>query len=350
MRSKLIGFVGLLLIGLILLIGYPKWVILAQENKISKMNSPKISTPVSTTPINVLAANELGQIMIFEYHLIGSPEAEWRRTPDKFRKDLETLYENGYYPVPLEDVVSGNLKVPAGKSPFVLTFDDSSQGQFRYLKQGDKLVIDPNCAVGIMEDMKKNHPDFPLTATFYVLPEIPKGLRLFGQEEYRQQKLQWLAAHGYEIGNHTYWHQNLGKTDDAGVQKQIALCVKEVQDFVPGYNVHSIALPLGVHAKNRILEHDGEYQGLKYHNDSILLVGSGPISSPYSSDFNPYKLERIQAGDTVWGPKAYLTNYKKNPSLRYVSDGDPAILSVPKSMMAKLSNTARSKFKIKIVE
>lgn len=284
-----------------------------------------------------LQPNELGRIMILEYHLIGYPEAQWRRTPENFKKDLEMLYENGYYPVSLRDMVHRRMKVPAGKTPFVLTFDDSSQGQFRYLKKGDQLEIDPESAVGIMEAFKKNHPDFPLTATFFVLPAIKPGLRLFGQEEYIQQKLRFLVEHGYEIGNHSYWHQNLGKTDDAGVQKQLALAVKEIQSYLPGYQVRSLALPLGVRAKNPALERDGEYQGTRYHHDAILLVGSGTAPSPYSADFNPYRLQRIQAGDTPWGPKAYINTFKKDPSLRYVSDGNGAVLSAPMALQGKVA-------------
>ena len=291
--------------------------------------------------------NELGRIMILEYHLIGYPEAQWRRTPENFKKDLDMLYENGYYPVPLRDLINRRMKVPAGKTPFVLTFDDSSQGQFRFLKKGSQLEIDPESAVGIMEAFKKNHPNCPLTATFYVLPAIDPGLRLFGQEEYIQEKLQFLVQHGYEIGNHSYWHQNLGKTDDAGVQKQLALAVKAVQSYVPGYQVHSLALPLGVHAKNPALERDGEYQGTPYHNDSILLVGSGTAPSPYSADFNPFRLERIQAGDTPWGPKAYIAMFKKDPSLRYVSDGNNAILSAPMALRGKLAKQFNGIFRPK---
>ena len=309
---------------------------------------PVVAQAAAPTPAG-LKPNELGQLMILEYHLIGMPEAEWRRTPENFRKDLRLLYENGYYPVPLEDVVSGRLKVPAGKTPFVITFDDSSQGQFRYLKEGDRLVIDPQSAVGIMEDFKKQHPDFPLTATFYVLPAIPPKLRLFGQEEYIGQKLQYLASHGYEIGSHTYWHQNLGKTDDLGVQKQMALANQAIQSYVPGYVVKSLALPFGVHAKNRTLEHDGEYQGIRYHYSSILLVGSGPTLSPYAADFNPYKMERIQAGDTAWGPKAYVETFKKNPKLRFVSDGDPYTVSVPAADLAKVGKLP-SGMKLRTVE
>ena len=330
MKVKLVGSI-LLIIGLFLVFQVPY---LATANNFSPAEMKQQT--VAKSGATGLRPNELGKIMILEYHKIGTPESRYCRTPDNFRKDLQMLYENGYYPVPLEDMVSGNLRVPAGKSPFVLTFDDSSRSQLRYLKQDGKLIIDPDCAAGIMEDFKKKHPGFPLTATFYV---IPKGLLLFEQKAYRQQKLQWLVAHGYEIGNHTYGHQNLGKTDDAGVQKQIALCVKEIQALVPGYNVHTIALPFGIHAKNRALEHDGEYQGFKYHNDSILLVGSGPAVSPYSRDFNPYKLERIQAGDTPWGPKAFVETFKKNPTLRYVSGGNPAVMKKEYQLRLKSGNS-----------
>ena len=127
----------------------------------------------------------------------------------------------------------------------------------------------------------------------------------------------------------------------------MALAVKAIQSYVPGYQVHSLALPLGVHAKNPALERDGEYQGTPYHNDSILLVGSGTAPSPYSADFNPFRLERIQAGDTPWGPKAYIAMFKKDPSLRYVSDGNNAILSAPMALRGKLAKQFNGIFRPK---
>lgn len=296
-----------------------------------------------------LPPNELGRIMILEYHLIGYPEAQWRRTPENFRKDLEMLYENDYYPIPLQDLVSGNIKVPVGKTPFAITFDDSSEGQFRYLKNGDRLEIDPQSGVGIMERFKKEHSDFPLTATFYVLPGTGRNQRFFGQEEYIREKLKFLVKNGYEIGNHSYWHENLKKVDDVAVQKQLVLAVKEIQSYLPDYQVRSIALPFGVHPKNRILARQGEYQGVKYHHNSVMLVGSGSVPSPYSTEFDPYKLERIQAGDTPWGPKSFVERYRKNPSFRFVSDGDPLKITILKEMQGKLSQKLARKFKLKML-
>ncbi len=296
----------------------------------------------------LLPPNELGRIMILEYHLIGYPEGRWRRTPENFRKDLELLYENDYYPITLQDLVNGDIKAPAGKTPFVITFDDSSAGQFRYLKKGDRLEIDPQSGVGIMERFKKEHPDFPLTATFYVLPGTGKS-RLFAQEDYIQEKLNFLVENGYEIGNHTYWHENLGKVDDVAVQKQLALAVKEIQKYLPGYQVKSFALPFGVHPQNRILARQGEYQGFKYRHNSVMLVGSGSVPSPYSAEFDSFKMERIQAGDTPWGPKSFVERYRKNPSLRFVSDGDPLKVTIPQELQEKFNQKLSQRFQLKIL-
>src|SRR5262245_14773457 len=50
---------------------------------------PEISPP----PRGVLQPDELGQIMILEYHIIGAKEDRWERTPENFRKDMEDLYQ-----------------------------------------------------------------------------------------------------------------------------------------------------------------------------------------------------------------------------------------------------------------
>ena len=50
---------------------------------------------VQEEPIDLkeIKANEVGQIMVLEWHVIGEKEGRWARTYENFRKDLETLYE-----------------------------------------------------------------------------------------------------------------------------------------------------------------------------------------------------------------------------------------------------------------
>ena len=302
---------------------------------------------VKTAPDSLEAnPNELGRVLILEYHLIGTPEGEWRRTPENFRKDLIMLYENGYYPVKLQDYMQGNINVPKGKTPFILTFDDSSAGQFTAVKTADGIMPTRDCAVGIMEAMKKEYPDFPLTATFFVLPGIKKHLRLFGQPELIKEKLTYLVKHGYEIGNHTLWHQNLRKASELEIKRQLALANKYIQEYLPGYEMKSLALPFGEMPENSTVLRAGEFEGIGYNINAVLLVSGGPALSVFHRDFNPMKIPRIQAGDTPYGPAAIISNWRKNPHKRFISDGDAAKITIPYSHADALSPKYFNKFDV----
>src|SRR5260370_15383644 len=192
------------------------------------------------------SANEVGRVMILEYHKVDYPEDRWTRTPENFQHDLEELYARGYRLQSLNALLDGRIMVPAGTTPIVLTFDDSSPGQFRYVETNGVLEIDPKCAVGILEAFLREKPDFGRAATFYVLPGASKPNRLFNQPEHEGRKLQYLVSHGYEIGNHTLWHANLGKYDEAGVRPQIAGEQQWIQRYLADYKIPTLAPPHGV--------------------------------------------------------------------------------------------------------
>src|SRR5438067_197103 len=206
-------------------------------------------------------ANELGRVMILEYHKVDYPEERWTRTPENFRRDLEMLYARGYRLQSLNALLDGRITVPAGTTPVVLTFDDSSPGQFRYVEKDGKLTIDPKSAVGILEAFFKEKPDFGRAATFYVLPGASRPNKLFNQDEYAGKKLQFLAAQGYEIGNHTLWHANLGKYDESTVRNQVAEAQVWVQRHVPDYKLRTLALPHGVYPKDLRWVQEGNAKG-----------------------------------------------------------------------------------------
>ena len=117
-------------------------------------------------------ANEMGRVMILEYHKIDYPEERWTRTPENFRRDLETLYARGYRLQSLNALLDGRITTPSGTTPVVLTFDDSSPGQFRYVERNGTLEIDPKCAVGVLERFIQEKPDFGRAATFFSLNDL----------------------------------------------------------------------------------------------------------------------------------------------------------------------------------
>ena len=291
-----------------------------------------------------LPANELGRIMILEYHKIDYPEERWTRTPENFRRDLEELYARGYRLQSLTALLEGRVTVPAGTTPVVLTFDDSSPGQFRYVETNGTLEIDPKCAVGILEGFLREKPDFGRAATFFVLPGASKPNRLFNQPEFEGKKLQYLVSRGYEIGNHTLWHANLGKYDEAIVRVQIAEAQQWIQRHVPEYRIRTLALPHGVYPRDVNWALRGQAKGTAYEHDAILMVAGGAAPSPFSRGFDPTRLPRIQAVErdlTAW-----LTWFDKHPGERFVSDGDPGSVTVPADRRDRL----KPDVKLRVIE
>ena len=287
-----------------------------------------------------LLPNELGRIMILEYHKIDYPEDRWTRTPENFRRDLDTLYARGYRLVSLGDLLDGRLAVPAGTTPVVLTFDDSSPGQFRYLEQNGTLEIDPKSAVGILEAFLRERPDFGRGATFFVLPAADPPNRLFNQPAHAGKKLQYLVSRGYEIGNHTLWHANLGKYDEATVRAQIAGAQQWIQRHVPDYRPRTLALPHGVYPKDVSWALRGSAKGARYSHDAILMVAGGAAPSPFSRAFDAVRLPRIQAVEAELSH--WLRYFELHPHERFASDGDPNVITVPAGSQDKVRSNLRN--------
>jgi hypothetical protein len=283
--------------------------------------------------------------MVLEYHKIGE-EGRWSRTPENFRSDLDVLYSEGYRAVRLADYVNNKINVAAGCTPVMFTFDDSDPTQFRYIDQDGQPVIDPRCAVGVMEDFKKVHPDFNMTATFYVLPN------LFGQEEYIEKKLHFLVDNGYDIGNHTVDHFSLSQLSDSKVVEELAGNVAMVQKYLPGYQETSVALPNGERPKNEALLKEGSANGTSYTMLASLLVGANPSPAPCDASFDPMNMPRIQALDPSLdkgncGICAWLNYFMENPERRYTSDGDPNTVTIPKHMQGRIDDSRLNGAKVR---
>jgi len=275
-----------------------------------------------------LPPNELGRVMILEYHKIDQPEERWTRTPDNFRRDLERLWERGYRLVALNDFLDRKIAIPRGTTPVILTFDDSSPGQFKLIEKNGEWIVDPDCAVGILEAFERRHPEFGHAATFFVLPGADPPNRLFNQKELATRKLQYLASRGYEIGNHTLWHANLAKYPERVVRQQIATAQEWIQRHVPSYRIRTLALPMGSYPSDIRWTIEGAEGQNSYRHDAILMVAGGAASSPYARTFDPYHLPRIQAVESELA--RWLSHFDRNPQERYVSDGNPELITVPK--------------------
>ncbi|MDD5593880.1 MAG: polysaccharide deacetylase family protein [Candidatus Margulisbacteria bacterium] len=242
--------------------------------------APKKPAVIQTAPTAVT----FDKFPVLEYHLIGRPEGRWQRTPENFKKDVEWLYANNYYPMNLRDILDGFGGVPAGKKPVIITFDDSTGGQFRYLPDGE---LDPDSAAGVLKRFHDQHPDWPLRATFFVLIETndPEH-NLFGQPDLAARKLRQLAEWGMEIGAHTYSHDRLDKISAAAARRSIGRELATLTKFVSRETV-SLSLPEG-----------------KYPKDLSVLGGFKLVVEVAGGmnlvKFDPLHIKRIQAIDDEW--------------------------------------------------
>ena len=297
------------------------------------------STQPQGTPNPNRVPNEMGRIMVLEYHLITDHNGDYARERGQYRKDLELLYNRGYRPVNMSDVLDKKLNLPRGLSPVVMVFDDASPEQFRYINNNGKLEIDPTSGMGIWLDFRKTHPDWNNKAVYCLLSGASAGHNFFGdrgvqgqKSNWRFPKVKWLADNGFELCDHTLWHAQLNKYPDAFVQEQIARNALAIDSAVPGYKIRSMALPQGLWPKNRALASKGSWTNPKtgktvsYDWPVVFEVAGGPMRSPYDPAFNPGMTPRIQViGNAIEN----MINKLESSGNAYISDGNPSVIAKP---------------------
>lgn len=244
-------------------------------------------------------ANTSGAVLVPMYHKFADEESSMTRSRANFRKDLERLYRMGFRPVTLSDYLDDKMNLPPGASPVVITIDDSPSSAFSFLPDGS---LDPECGLGIWAEFAKDHPDFPIRATFFVLPNGP-----FGPAKDAEAKLKMLKEWDCEVGSHTITHPRLRDLDDAKAKQELEESAAFVRSL--GFEPRGLALPFGISPKNAAL--------LETY-DGVVRVGAGPAPAPGSQDFKPRAIPRIQAYPGEYGIDYWLDRVESGKVQVYV--------------------------------
>ncbi|MFI6731937.1 polysaccharide deacetylase family protein [Nonomuraea sp. NPDC050451] len=310
--------------------------------KIQGSVAPPSQTPVGEPPGVVATpefarqvhANEAGLVPVLMYHrILPKRLASIDRTPDQLRKELEKLAKKGYVPITARDFATGDIKVPAGKFPVVLTFDDGHPSHFALDANGNPKA---GTAVAVLQEVAGKYPGFRPVATFWINRE-PFGLT---DRQSQAAAVKWLIDHGYEVANHTWNHPNLRVLRKKKVREQIVRLERLLKKLgVP--ESRTMALPFGSMPRPKKLARTGSWDGTRYDFAGVFLAGAEPSLSPYAKKFDRGAIQRIQSNGKKgecrkWCSQYWLEWLDKHPGERYVSDGDPARISIPEKLRGKI--------------
>lgn len=237
-----------------------------------------------------------------------------KRRLEDFDTDLQRLYDAGYTLISLDDLLSGNIDVPAGRRPLVLTIDDAWFADQLWLDESGEPSL--SCGIGRLYQFYRNHPDFGFEVAMFA----NYGDKFYGNIYYHgwwyvgdgwqddlAAAIVWGIEHGVMPYNHLYIHPRLDLTEYADIWPQAEandqalrdlLALAGRPDLVKQVNNY-IALPYGKWPINQgAIDHlldyrDPEGRPVKAVFESGYEYMPKFSPAPWSADFNPYHIPRM---------------------------------------------------------
>ena len=218
----------------------------------TSITAPPVPLVAWTGPIEHLFFHTLviRPELAFLHDQLGRGFRDYFVTVGEFRAILDQLYANGWTLVDIHRSVNGDVKVPVGRKPLVLSEDDVNYYDYsRPRGQGWRLVLDSTGAVKvevrddlgtrvtdedlvpIVDEFVAAHPEFSAEGAKGVLA-LTGYEGLFGERVNRpsdpdfagsDSRVSALAARlratGWTLANHSYGHPDLTKLSAAQVQR-----------------------------------------------------------------------------------------------------------------------------------
>jgi peptidoglycan/xylan/chitin deacetylase (PgdA/CDA1 family) len=282
---------------------------------------------LSDEDLQTMQVNELGRVLVAEWHEIQDTTADYKTSLSRFKEQLQDLYERGYRPISVDEFITGAFPIPAGTSPVLLTFDDSYK---EHLFFGDDGNPHPDSVVGILQGMEQADPTWRARASFayywpYPFRETDPDLIA--------TKLRYLVDNGFDLSNHSHTHDNLAQLPADELVANLAESQRRLAEIVGEYAPRTLTLPFGMFPEDQSLVVTGTDGDTTYNHELVFLVGWMPTRSPHHVDFDPVNVFRVPAHGP-WGPNdpdwdGWLEWLDEQPGRRFVSDGDPDVVTFP---------------------
>lgn len=286
-----------------------------------------VPSPTQTpTPLSMKATVWVSDpvIPILNYHRF-TPNL-WDETSGMVRyigdlkTDLQAFYDSGYSLISLDDLLNGNIRVPADRRPLILTIDDAYfANQLSLNEQGEASEFS---AIGTIYQFSQLYPDFGFEIAMFAnfgdkhFGNLFTGTWWYEAEGWQQalaETIAWGIEHNVYPYNHTYRHPHLDQLADAQIQPQLALNDQKFREYLtlaghPEYASllsNYIALPYGSSpATDKGKEQLTSY--LDPEGDPVRAVFEAGYehapafaAPPFSDKFDPMHFPRMAAIPSV---------------------------------------------------
>lgn len=270
-------------------------------------------TPAEWVHLVATVWEEEPRLPILNYHQFSPESAKFStavktRLPD-LQAHLQSLYDSGYSLVSLEDWLKGDLHVPEGRRPLIITMDDLFYNNQLSLTEGGDP--DPSTGIGVMWEFSQAHPDFGfqlalfanLGDKLYANPSFPTW------EDKLGEAIAWGFDHGAITYNHFYTHPHLDQIEPRHIvwnarknDEYLRSLLEQVgrDDIIPSLS-NIFALPYSVWPTKPI----GVQLLLAYENpeglqlqavmESDFIIRAKFLPPPYAPDFDRWHILRIIA-------------------------------------------------------
>jgi len=280
---------------------------------------PPTPTP---DPITLTATvwKEKPQVPILMYHRfdpgVGASSSRYKTSLTAFSEHLSSLYEAGFSLVSLDDWLRGEIHIPEGRRPLIITIDD--------LFYADQISLDETgqpadySGIGRLWQFSQDHPDFGFqVALFYNLGDKPYSNRYAngvftvqdGWRRDRAKAIAWGIENGALPYNHFYEHPFLEylepeeillqlKENDAALRDALAMVGKEqlAADLTTILALPYVSWPKTEEGKQVLFDYTSP-EGAP--TAAIMVANEVPLArpahTPFSKSFDPWRMPRIAA-------------------------------------------------------
>ncbi|MEJ5223943.1 MAG: hypothetical protein WHV44_05755 [Anaerolineales bacterium] len=268
-------------------------------------------TPIPTYTLTATVWEQDPLVPALLYHQFAddsSPNSDANKIRlSDFRAHLETIHALGFVFVSLSDWLKGDLRVPPGKSPIILTMDDLFfNNQITLGEDGNPTL---NSGIGVWWDVYLQKPDLGFKGALfanlgdklYARPDRPDW------EDKLARAIVWCLEHDLIPYNHTYTHARLDLTENENLTFEFhwndrylreLLAKAGRTDLIPRLD-NIIALPYGYWppklSAQKIIRayYTPEGQPMLGAMIADYAFRAEYIPAPYTATFDRFNLPRI---------------------------------------------------------